>query len=135
MSRAIWNPDDVGWHSVLGTRSDALLLTHHSLPSSIIKPSDQCIACLRSAIESPADFPNKCRMMGEKKMSPWKRSSSCWCAGVPGESAICRMSFLMSLEASQSGNTDQEDPSAGVRGQFHHILLKPSATGLLIPGW
>ena len=131
--RAIWNPDDVGWHSVLDTRSDVLLLTRHSLSFSIMKPSARCIARLQSATESPADLPNKCRIIGKKKMSPWKRCSS-RCNGTAGEVDTCNISFLIPLEASQSGNTDQEDLSAGVRGQFRHILLKPSATGLLMPG-
>src|ERR1700733_11318122 len=121
--RAVWNPDDVGWHSVLDTRSDVLLLTRHSLSFSIMKPLDRCIARLRSAIESPADLPNKCRMMGVKKMSPWKRSSR-GCVGAPSEADTCSMSFLIPFNASQSGNTDQEDLSVEVRGRFCHILLK-----------
>ena len=133
VSRAVWNPDDVGWHSVLGTRSDTVLLIHHSLSPSIMKPLARWIAHLQSAIESPVDLPNRCWIMGEKKISSWKWSSSSWCPGAPGEVDIYSTSFWMPFQASQSGNTDQKDPSASVRGRFRHILLKPSAMGLLMP--
>ena len=122
------------WHSVYGTLSVGLVLTFHSLLFLTMNPSAQCAALCRSARESPADFPNKCHMMGMKKMSPLNVTSS-GCVGVSGDVDTNSISFMMPFNASQSGSTDQVDPSVCVLGHRDHILLRPSATGLLMRGW
>ena len=75
-------------------------------------------------------------MIGVKKMSPrnWV-SSGCWDSTVSSFGvATNRTSFVIPLVASQSGNTDHEEPSALVHLQFLHMRLRPSATGFSMPG-
>jgi hypothetical protein len=124
---ASWNPVADGLHSVRATLSQGLVLTCQSVLFLMVKHLDRCIACLRSEIESPADFLSRWQTIGLKKMLPSK-SSSRLCLGEPGESVMSMMSFLMPFDASQSGSMDQEEPSEGIHCLLRHILLRPSAT-------
>ena len=85
-------------------------LTRHSFLPSSMKPSALCIALRRSAIELPVDFPSKWFNMGVKNMSPLNVVSSGCFVGF-GESSIAMTSFCMPFDASQSGKTDQVEPS------------------------
>ena len=106
-----------GMHSVRQTRSLAFVESRHSFPFSIVKPFARCIARLRSEMLDPALPPSKWCMIGSKNTSPLKRSASEYCAYTSlvgmGVSSTDRMSFCMPFIASQSGRTDQFDPSFG----------------------
>jgi len=96
VSRASWNPEDVGIHSVFGTLSRVFKLTRHSLSFSIMNPSALCTALRLSVIELPVDFPSKWFTIGVKNMSPLNAVSN-GCFDEGGESSAIIISFGIPL--------------------------------------
>src|SRR6266481_2053320 len=125
-------PSVLGTHSTHAIRSLALVRVCHSLPSSIAKLREWCLALCRERM-SPSSLSVSTSTTSLSHGSSLKRSHIYACASA---SPMCMTSFTIPLWASQSGRTVQSAPSLPVLGPLasDHFQLIVSATTLETPG-